>query len=254
MNDRTVRLNKKLHKHKNNKKIIFRLVIPLVLIFIIIFFILNSSFFNIEKINVLNNKLLKKDEIIKISKIKKNLNIFKINSLDIQGRLTSDPFIKSASIKKTLPNTVNIDIIEREKTFILEYLSIYLLVDDEGIVMDHLEDSKVELPLVKGFSSDISETGENIFSSGQNNNLQDFIYEGKKLSLLVEIDEVEKDFANDINIKLNNGILVAFGPLNNVEYKLSLLKEILEDIDKKSIKAKEIVMNKGSHPILILDD
>ena len=69
-----------------------------------------------------------------------------------------------------------------------------------------------------------------------------------------KIDEIDKKSGNDINIKFKNGIFVAFGRLNNVKYKLSLLDEVLKDIDKKEFEVKEIIMNKGNHPILIIDD
>lgn len=245
---------KKLHKDKNQKKTTFKIVISLLLLSIVVFFILTSSLFNIKKINVINNKIIKRAEIIKTSNIKKNINIFKINSLEIQEKIRVNPFIKSVDINRRLPNTIEINVVEREEAFLLQYLTMYLLVDEEGVIMEHLDSTKSNLPVIKGFNTSVTENGENIFSKDENNNLKIFINEGRKVDILSEIAEFEKDFANDINIKLNNGILVAFGTLNNVEYKLSLLKEILKDINDKDIKAKKIVMNRGSHPILILDD
>ena len=59
---------------------------------------------------------------------------------------------------------------------------------------------------------------------------------------------------DNINIELNNGILVAFGTINNVKYKLNLLNEIVKDIDKKGLSCKMILMDRGDNPIIVLNE
>ena len=53
---------------------------------------------------------------------------------------------------------------------------------------------------------------------------------------------------NNTKLQLKNDIKVAFGPLDNVKYKLSFLFEILEDIKKKELVVKQIFLNKGDSP------
>ena len=55
-------------------------------------------------------------------------------------------------------------------------------------------------------------------------------------------------------IELNNGVKVAFGTIDNVKYKLSFLFNILEDVEKRNINVKQILLNKGSNPIIVTDD
>lgn len=242
---------KKVHK-KNG--IILKIIIFVVILSIFVFWAFNSTFFNIETINIDNSKTLKKKNILKESKIIKDTNIFKFKTADTEENLKQNAFIKSAEVKRKLPNTVNIDIKERERTFILQYISMYFVVDEEGFIMEELEVPDGNLSIIKGFNTKFTKPGETIFLKEENESLKSFINEAKTLKILNKMEEVEKDFANDVNIKLKDGIYVAFGTLSNVKYKLSLLKEIMENIEEKDIKAKKIIMNKGSHPILILDD
>ncbi len=65
---------------------------------------------------------------------------------------------------------------------------------------------------------------------------------------------MDLELLDDIKIKLNNGIDIVFGNLDNVKYKLNLLNEILEHITENEIKCSKIIMNKGSHPIIVTDD
>ncbi|OLS03885.1 cell division protein FtsQ/DivIB [Tissierella creatinophila] len=241
----------RLHKAR---KVFLGIIIFLGLLSIFIFFALNSPFFHIKEINIRNNKSLNKEEILKQSKVRTNTNIFKFKISDIEDNLKTNTFIKSAKVKRELPNTLNINVMEREKTILFQYISMYLVVDEDGFIMEHLDSKDEKLPIVTGFNTNFTDVSENIFSQEQNRNLKIFIKEGKNLHLLENIDEIEKDFSNDVNIKLKNGIFVAFGTLNNVKYKLGLLKEILEDVEKREIKASKIIMNKGNHPILIKDD
>lgn len=243
--------NKMVHK-KNN--IILRIILFLVVLFIGIFFALNSPVFNVEEIKINNNQIIHKKDILKASKINRGTNIFKLNSKLVENELLKNPFLKSVSINRKLPSSINIDVVERKKAFSLQSASIYLLVDEEGFIMDHLDSRDKKLTNIKGFNIKSNKIGENIFSTEENTSLKLFIDEAEKLNLFVQIDEIDKNFANDINLKFKNKISVAFGPLSNVKYKLSLLKEILEDINKKEIKSGQIIMNEGDHPFLIIDE
>ena len=51
-----------------------------------------------------------------------------------------------------------------------------------------------------------------------------------------------------------DGIKVEFGSYNNMEYKLRMLSLILEDIKKTDKNATVVQMEKGTNPILIVEE
>lgn len=246
--------SQRLRKRQKRKNRFFSIIIFFLLSSIIIFSAFNLQLFNIKQININQTENLTREEIIEKSKLIKNTNIFKFRTSNAKKELEINPFIKSVEIKRKLPYTVDINIIERDKLALFKYNSMNLVIDEEGFILEHLDSKDKSLPSIIGFDTKHIEVRESIFSEEENKNLKTFINEAKTLDLLSRIDEIDKKSANDINIKLKNGIFVAFGRLNNVKYKLSLLDEILKDIDKKEIKVKEIIMNKGNHPVLIIDD
>lgn len=246
--------SERLRKTQKRKNIFYSIIIFLILLSITMFFMLNLSFFHIKQININKIENLSREEIIKKSKIRKNTNIFKFKISNAREELGINPFVKSVDIKRELPHTINIDIIERDRVAIFKYDFMDLVIDEEGFILENLDSKDKSLLIITGFNTNFTEVRENIFFKEENKKLKTFMNEAKTIDLLSEIDEIDKKSENNINIKLKNGIFVAFGTLNNVKYKLSLLKEILEDIDKKEIKVNEIIMNKGNHPFLIIDD
>src|SRR5699024_2278135 len=119
----------KIHK---KRKILFKIIIFLGLLSLFVFFALNSTFFHIEEIKINNNKNLEKEDILRESGLRKGTYIFKYKLSNIEDNLNKDPFIKSAQVKRKLPNKISIDIKERNKTFLFQYISMYLVVDEEG--------------------------------------------------------------------------------------------------------------------------
>ena len=86
------------------------------------------------------------------------------------------------------------------------------------------------------------------------NELQDIFNDRETEKTVLKFREIGYDEDNDVKIKLNNGIVVEFGPLYNVKYKIKTINEIVEDLEKKNIPTKMIILNKGNHPIVVRDE
>ncbi len=97
------------------------------------------------------------------------------------------------------------------------------------------------------------EAGDNIYSTLEES-IEEFITYSEQSGLIKLMKYINFADNNNIMIELKDGIKVAFGPLNNVKYKLSFLNKILNDIEKKDIKVKQILLNKGDNPIVVTED
>ncbi|NLX60977.1 MAG: FtsQ-type POTRA domain-containing protein [Tissierellia bacterium] len=218
-------------------------------------FIFKTDFFILSDIVIIGNKKLKYDSIVKASNCNIGENIFKINTKKGQENLKLVPYVKDCKIKKQLPDKIIIEIEERKEIAAIEYLEHLLYIDNEGYILEiDISKKDITLPIITGLNIVDYKEGSNIFQNNSIGNLKDFIVYGEYLNILSSIDEIDISNKEDINIELNNGTLIAFGPLNNVKYKLSFLNEILKDIDNKNIDAKQILFNKGENPIIVIDN
>lgn len=244
----------RVERKRRRRKIIFRLVLMLTLITIVVAYAFKSDFFNIDNIVVEGNKILTKDTVTTASGVTFGENLLKISTSEAEKSIELLPYVKVSQVKHKLPNTIDIWIEERVPVLQVKSLATYMLIDKEGIVLD-IEDTKSEtLPAIVGYNISAKEAGQNIKDDEIGIKLEDFFTKDDIIDIIKKINTINIDLNDEINISLNNGIGVVFGPLDNVEYKLRLLDRILIDIENRQLNCKMIIMNKGENPILVLDN
>ncbi|GFN35972.1 cell division protein FtsQ [Tepidimicrobium xylanilyticum] len=228
----------------------------LILIGIIIYlFIFKTDIFNIKRIEVIGNKNLKKDQVIKASLCNIGENIFNISKKNGEASLKRLSYIKEANIKRKLPDKIVIEIVERKEIAIIPYIGSYIYIDDEGYVLKIEEQNdEVDLLRIDGIKLENPIEGDNLFHTLADEEMVVFFNYSNSLNLISLMKRV--DFADKTNvvIELKNGVKVAFGLLDNVKYKLRFLNKIINDIEEKGINARHILFNKGDNPIVVTDD
>jgi cell division protein FtsQ len=240
------RVEKKMKRRRN----FFRFILSLILISLLIVFALKTDFFVINDIKVIGNKNITKDTLINASSINIGENIFKISINSAERNIKKLPYTKEINIMRKFPKGIVMEITERKEMAQIKDISSFILIDEEGQVLDIKDNNKENLPIIIGLKIKNKKPGNNIFSDIDSKKRLDFIKEGYDLGLLEKIKEVDMADNNNINLTLIEDIGVAFGTLDNVKYKLDLLDEILRDIRKDQIPVKMILMNKGDNPII----
>lgn len=252
MNERR-KVDKKFKKRR--KRISFFILLLVVVCFFLIAF--KTTLFTISKIEVDGNKKVTTDKVVKAIGNPKGENIFRVNTKDMANSLNQHPYIKSSKIKRRIPNKLIVNITEREEKFVLLYTNSSIYLDEEGFVLKIEPEINVEkMPVIKGIIIDNPIIGEKI-TSDQSEYIYDtlnLVDESIKLKLLEKMDQLDLSDKKNITVELNNGIIVAFGPLNDVKYKLSYIDKILKDIEEKNILCRYIYLNRGENPVIVIDN
>lgn len=108
----------------------------ILLIFAVTMLCLKLSYFGIAQIAVEGTKNITKEEVIKLSRIYKGNNIFYVNLKESKQGIASNPYVLNVSIKRKLPNTLVIDVIERQASFYNIVDNQYIIIDKNGIVLE----------------------------------------------------------------------------------------------------------------------
>ena len=185
----------------------------------------DNTFLKIQKIEIVNNSLIKDSKIKeKLGKIY-NKNIFLIKRKDIEDPLKEINFLEKVEVKKKYPNTIIVEIFETKPVAILyENKAKYLLDSSSNLILFEDAMNFNQLPTVFG------EGAKNhfiyFFSQLENNN---FPIKDVKKFYFFQIGRWDLQLANDKIIKF---------PHNNTE---DAIKKSIELLDRKDFENFNII-------------
>lgn len=237
---------KKIRKNTIKLKILKWTSITIVLIILLIAFIF-SPIFNVKQIKVEGIQRLSEEDIINLSQIQLNENMFKIKISEVAKKIEENTYVERVNITRGLPKTIKISVKEREAQYIIQMESGNAYIDSNGYIIEILEE-KLPLPILIGYTTPTEniidfkntkklsdddckklETVSNIIESAKNNDV---------LKYITSIDMLEE---NNIKLNLESEQKVAYlGDGSNANLRILYLKTIIE---KETGKAGEIYVN-----------
>ena len=248
----SVEKNKKINKtvSKKNKgklkrKILRGLVYLVLIIFALsLFFLLGfgiyklytASRYNIGVVNVEGNVKYTVEEIKELANITLGTNINKLKTNKIEKLVEGLSYVRDAKVVRKYPETVIIKVEEYESSFVAlnKETNEYIRLTDKGVILEkcNLEDVTENELLLFGIHFD-DNLGEKIVELEQKKlqTLIDMMDKYAKENISKKITSVEFN-EGDIILTLDYDIDVVMNT-NDVEYKLNLLKSILDEINGK---------------------
>lgn len=149
------KLTPKQELAKKKRKAVFKLIKGTTLIGIIIggtiYFFL-SPIFNIKNITVEGNKKISSDEIVSLSSLNIERNMFQYKMNEVQEKIKQNAYIQKVNIRRKLPDTIEIVISERKATYMIQIANAYAYIDNQGYVLE-ITDKKETLPLLEGITT-----------------------------------------------------------------------------------------------------
>lgn len=147
------RMTEKQIRKKRIIKICIKLFLLLAIIIGIIIYLMLSPIFNIKNINVEGNSSISSEQIISLSKVQKETNLFKVSNKDTISAIKENPYVKTVQIKRTLPDTITFVITERVQTYMIEHGSSYAYIDNQGYILEISANSKEGLAKITGYET-----------------------------------------------------------------------------------------------------
>lgn len=243
--------NRKTLFRSENMRGRFKYVVLMFIICIFMAFFLSSSFFQIKFIAVNGNNNVTREEIIKLSSIYYGENIFRINKRNSMKSIFQNPYVKMIKINRIMPNRVVIEVIEREIMAYVPYVGSYLNIDEEGMILEiNPAITRLDLPVVKGLKFDTFKVGEilDIENKEQFSTTTILIKEIKNAGMLNLVSEIDVTDLSNISLKIREGIKANLGGIDNIDYKISFSKSIIEDVRKQNFKGT-IEMSHSGNPV-----
>jgi cell division protein FtsQ len=111
--------------------------------------------FRIDRINVRGNHRLSSGEALAMLENLKGRSVLAVDLAEWRRALLSSPWVADASLRRTLPSTVDVVVLERAPLGIGRINGALFLVDDRGAVIDEYGPNygDLDLPIIDGLSS-----------------------------------------------------------------------------------------------------
>ena len=231
----------KVTKKKKIKPAIKWVFLNLVLIGAILALLL-SPVFNIHDIVVGNNNKVETEDIISLSELETNTNMFKFLKLNVINRIKQNAYIEEVKIKRSLPDKIIIDVVERIPTYMLSIGGIYAYINNQGYILE-LSDEALELLVISGYKTDKQD-----IKAGNRLNIEDLI----TLEKIIEITNISRNNGildqviefkiedNRLVLELQNEKTAYIRDMANINIKIVTLRAILE---REINKAGEIFLD-----------
>lgn len=227
-------------------KILFSLILLFLVSGAIIFL---TGIFNISSIDVAGNQGLTREEIVRLSGIQYGKNIFLLSEKAAMRGIFKNPYVKLIKIERKIPNRILINIVERKPGFKLPYVGSFVILDEEGVVVEVLPigGREVEVPVVEGLKFSDFKVGEklNIENKTAFDTLMKVVVEIRPSGLLQGMEKIDITDVNNVILSFGDGNKILLGEPVDVAYKLSFAKSILQDIKQKNRKGIIDLSHKG---------
>ncbi len=117
----------------------------------------NSPRFAVKEIQLTGAVRSTRDDVTKLAGISLGDNLFKLNLSAIESRLVSDPWIRQAHVTRGLPNSLHVEIEEREAAAVAVVAGHILLVTRQGEAFKEIASTDPsDLPSITGVTVDDS--------------------------------------------------------------------------------------------------
>ncbi len=214
------------------------LIIFFLILSVLFLILLGTEIFAIHKITVLGNRNIEYNEIVKLSGIEIGENIFKLDVKRVEENLKSNPYIAVEKIERKFPDTVILHINERESRAVIEYMGVYIVMDSHGYILEVRNDlGGISYPIITGMRVTAFLVGQRIQSSDpyQVRILDELLSPLYTHEVNSMISEINIEDPGNIFCISREGILVKIGQASDMEKKILLMKEVLNQLNREGI-------------------
>jgi hypothetical protein len=204
-------------------------------------FLSRNPCFTLKNVIIHSDGRLSSSRLAEYAKVEANGNLFDLDFDQIRANLMAVPLVESVRIKRQLPDTLVVDVVERVAVAQVDWKwrAMPFLVDRNGIVLPATRSGQA-LPLIKGIKLDQLRPGEEITDAGVRYAL-DILSACDDLGLSSQISFKQFDlrYPDYINTMLSDGISARF-PRHSASNKVVRLAATLQVARERGIRIKTV--------------
>ena len=206
--------------------------------------VVNSAFFAVRDVRVEGARNVSADEIRQLADIPAGANLIMLSLEDVSARLETHPWVLDADVRRDLPTTAVVRVIERTPGGWVEDPSGIAVLAGDGTVLERVSVRPSRLPALGHVLEDLA-VGERADIGGEPLR----VAASMGGSLRREIASVELE-GSDVILRLRAGGTVLYGDPDNLSAKNRALVEMLRWANEEGIDIRTVDIRVPSAPSL----
>jgi cell division protein FtsQ len=220
----------------------FTTVVGLTLVLATAWGVTHSRIFELRTLRVAGNAHLSVADVAAAGAVTGKTNVLWLSTSGLERRLERNPWIKSASVSRSLPALLTIEITERTPVAILA--GSRQLVAEDGVILS-VADQDVRLPLIDGASS----------TSAGGNGLPDpselAVARSLPKALAPLVGRIAVDGSDRLVVVLRDGTRATFGDPENASSKGLILAGLIRWMERTGTRAAAIDLTVPGAPAIL---
>lgn len=232
--------NRRLHNDQGESLKGFVLKIGIILGFFCLFYIIMvNSGIKVEQFKITGNRIVTDQDVISLSGISEGNELFRTDTTAAENQIKLHVMIDDVNVRVRPNNTILIEITEKNAVAGFMVDDTYFYIDEKKVVCGETDIVDEELPLFSGFElpsfvsigyplddpildSDL----EIAYAAGD-------LFEGYKMEIAAQ--------SRSVNNLYLNGIEVRLGSLNRLDYKMSVLNDLIHSMSVQKLESLDYI-------------
>lgn len=210
--------------------------------------LITTPYLAIKTINVNGAEKVSMEEVAGLSGLEPGQNLLSFRKKDVIEAIRKNPWVREASIKRGMPDTVTIDIKERRPLALVQMDGLYVM-DTDGVVFKKLSiDDELDLPVVTGLKKEGIKDG----GGGLGDKVLELIrgLNARSGFNLAKVSEIHVDPVFGLSVyTLEDGIRLDMGT-DGFERKIAMFERVLRSRDG-ALRGIEAMDLNGNREVIV---
>ena len=222
-----------------------------IVLLVALFFLLSSSLFNVNQITVQGNVTISPEEIVNLSGINNQTNIFRIDEVEAKQNIEQNGYLIVNDIKRVFPSKVIIKVHERVAIAQIGTINGYYVIDKDGIALNLLAVKDDNLVTIENFQIQQPAYAQQIVGEEDKTDSLFYVLEAiEQYNLKGKITGIDLSNPRKIMLTYQGNIKIQIGSGTTASDRLKNLETTVEAVKDKLLNGSVLNMESaGSYYI-----
>lgn len=241
--DPRLRRRRKAVERTRRRKNFVRLSAVLTLL-VIVWAVMWSPLLEVRNVELRGAEHTSGEEVAEVMDLGSGNNILRLSTDEVRDKVESLPWVKKATVARVLPGTLRIRIEEREPAMALSLGAAHWIVDESGRVLE--SGKQGELPVLAGADVSGIKVGMDIEADQLVGGLR--VYRSLSSDVQSKVAAIFAPTPERITLALEDGSQVRFGAAELLAAKSSVLRSLLQRLERDGTAASYIDLRVPTSP------